>query len=573
MYSRVELFERIRRDRRENPLVSQRELMKRHHVTRTTVLKALAAAQPPPRRRPQRSRPRVLEPVAQFVDEMLRQDLTAPRKQKHTVERICQRLAREHGFAGASYSAVRDYVAKRRKEIRAEVRDRAKHLDGNVPQIHLPGQEAEVDFHEVAVSVAGQLMDCWLFTLRLSFSAKAVHRVYASCGQEAFMEGHAEAFRVLGGVPSKHIRYDNLKPAVKQVLFGRGRSESQRWVAFRSHYGATPFYCLVGQEGAHEKGGVEHEGGWFRRNYLVPVVETESLMALNERLAVIDAELDGRHVHGDKASIGEKFAVEAPLLQPLPDDEFETGTILNPLVRNNSRVVVRQCYYSVPARFIGRTIRVVLRANEVFAYDGRHIVARHPRITARYDWKDELDHFLEILKIKPGALAGSTALAQARAQGKFTPAHDAFWAMAKKNIGDAEGTRALIDVLLLHRTLPFDAVVAGITAAVKMATATPDLVAIEARKAAETTPGQPAEPALEPAADQPDQFGDAIASQHDDDDGWDRDEYAAVGRSPRRGADVISLDERRALMRVEHQPPPLSIYDQLLRRNNTKGTA
>jgi hypothetical protein len=91
------------------------------------------------------------------------------------VERIYQRLRREHGFDG-SYSAVRNYVAKRRKEIRAELRDKAKHLDGNLPQVHLPGQEAEVDFHEVAVHVDGEVMDCWLFTLRLSFSAKAVHR-------------------------------------------------------------------------------------------------------------------------------------------------------------------------------------------------------------------------------------------------------------------------------------------------------------------------------------------------------------------------------------------------------------
>lgn len=68
-----------------------------------------------------------------------------------------------------------------------------------MPQIHLPGQEAEVDFHEVAVRVDGELMDCWLFMLRLSFSAKAVHRVYASRGQEAFMEGHAEAFEYLAG--------------------------------------------------------------------------------------------------------------------------------------------------------------------------------------------------------------------------------------------------------------------------------------------------------------------------------------------------------------------------------------
>ncbi len=55
------------------------------------------------------------------------------------------------------------------------------------------------------------------------------------------------------------------------MLFGRSRTESDRWVAFRSHYGFDTFYCLPGVEGAHEKGGVEGEVGRFRRNHLVPM--------------------------------------------------------------------------------------------------------------------------------------------------------------------------------------------------------------------------------------------------------------------------------------------------------------
>ncbi len=79
------------------------------------------------------------------------------------------------------------------------------------------------------------------------------------------LQGHLEAFRVLGGVPSVHVRYDNLKSAVSRVLFGRNRAESDRWVTFRSHFGFDAFYCIPGVEGAHEKGGVEGEGGRFRR--------------------------------------------------------------------------------------------------------------------------------------------------------------------------------------------------------------------------------------------------------------------------------------------------------------------
>jgi transposase len=58
---------------------------------------------------------------------------------------------------------------------------------------------------------------CYLFSFRLSYSGKAVHRVFASCGQEAFFEGHVHALRTLGGVPWTKVRYDNLKAAVARV--------------------------------------------------------------------------------------------------------------------------------------------------------------------------------------------------------------------------------------------------------------------------------------------------------------------------------------------------------------------
>jgi transposase len=84
--------------------------------------------------------------------------------------------------------------------------------------------------------------------MRLSFSGRAAHRASLSQGQEAFLESHVYAFGRLGGVPLDQIRYDNLKPAVSRVLFGRSRVESGRWVAFRSHYKSVPAGsqgCLV----------------------------------------------------------------------------------------------------------------------------------------------------------------------------------------------------------------------------------------------------------------------------------------------------------------------------------------
>lgn len=543
--SREWVFERIRRDRRQDPTVSGRVLAQRYRVSRNTVAKALVSPVPARRKKPP-PRVSVLEPVKGFIDAMLREDLAAPRKQKHTIDRIVQRLAAERDFERASYSTVRDYVRRRRPQVELEAKQGRRHLEGTVPQEKRPGEEAEVDFADVWLDLAGQRRKCVLFTLRMSYSGKAIHRVYATASQEAFLEGHVEAFAVLGGVPSVHIRYDNLRPAVRQVLFGRSRTESARWAAFRSWYGFSPFYCTPGEAGAHEKGGVEHEGGRFRRKHLVPAPAVDALAELNGRLAAIDAAEDARHIHGRPTSVGFDFEQEREHLGPLPADEYDCGIDLTPVVHRNGRVTVRQCYYSVPARFIGTKVRIKLKANEVWVLEGRRVLARHPRLTRRYTYHDVLDHYLEVLLVKPGAFAGAAALAQARAEGGFTKTHEAFWAAAKARSGEREGTRMLIEVLLLHRQLPAQAVVAGMATVLRVGSVSTDLVAIEARKALEMS-------------------GEGASLCEPTDDAGQGEEDQMVVEEPDAGAKVISLHTRRLPPDPRPALPDMSKYDRLLR--------
>ena len=139
----------------------------------------------------------------------------------------------------------------------------------------------------------------------------------------------------------------------------------------------------------------------------------------------------------------------------------------------------------MPARFIGHRVRVKLSASAVTVYDKTMVVARHQRAAGKGVKVLDLDHYLEILLRKPGALPGATALVQARATGAFTPAHEAFWAAARKALGDGPGTRALVEVLLLHRHLDHGDVLAGITAALAVGSVSADVVAVEARKVAQ----------------------------------------------------------------------------------------
>jgi transposase len=477
----VEQFAAIRRDHRVEGL-SIRALADRHGVHRRTVRQALESAVPPPRKTPLRVAPR-LAPYTAAIDEMLRSDVEAPKKQRHTARRVLARLVDEHGATGLSYSTVRDHVRKRRPQILAEA---GKPLEvGFVPQSHPPAAEGEVDFHDLWVILCGVKTKTALFTMRLSYSGRAAHRAFLTQGQEAFLEGHVYGFERLGGIPVTQVRYDNLNSAVKQVLFGRSRQENERWIAFRSHFGFEAWYCQPGHEGSHEKGGVEGEGGRFRRTHCVPMPVVGSIDELNALLAAADDADDKRRIANRANSVGHDWAFEKTLLRPLPAEAFDTALTLTPRVDRYAQVMVRCNQYSVPARFIGHRLRVKLSASAVTVYDRSSVVARHQRAIGKGAKVLELDHYLEILHRKPGALPGATALAQARAAKAFTATHDAFWAAARKARGDGGGTRALVEVLLLHRHLQRADVLAGISAALSVGCTNPDVVALEARKAAD----------------------------------------------------------------------------------------
>lgn len=469
----MEQFERIRRAHRDEGL-SIRALAARHQVHRRTVRQALTDAVPPAPKAPERVSP-VLGPHEATVRGWLVADLVAPRKQRHTARRVWQRLIEEEG-AEVAESSVRAMVAVLKVEVGLV------HRQVSVPQTHPPGVEAEVDFGEFQAVIAGIVVKLWMFVLRLSHSGKAVHVAYANQAQEAFLDGHVRAFAALGGVPTGMIRYDNLTPAVIRVLLGRARWENERFIGLRSHYGYDSFFCMPGIAGAHEKGGVEGEIGRFRRRHLSPVPHAVSLAALNEVITAADTLDDSRRIAARVETVGQAATREQPTLRPLPVGVFDVSASLSCRVDAKARICVRQSYYSVPARLAGRRVETRLGAATITVRADGRVVAQHPRSLHKGTEDLVLDHYLEILVRKPGALAGATALVSARASGAFTVGHQRFWDTARRALGDGPGTRALIGALLLHRNLPTAAVLAGMAAGLELGKFDPDLVAVEARR-------------------------------------------------------------------------------------------
>jgi hypothetical protein len=372
------------------------------------------------------------------------------------------------------------YVRRRRGEL------------GDVGEVFVPlvsdaGVEAEVDWGEAKVRLAGELVDVHLFVMRACFSGAGFVIAFRNESQQAFLEAHVAAFEWFGGVFDL-VRYDNLKAAVAQVLKGRRRVESDRFVAMRSHYRFESSFCLSGQQGAHEKGGVEGEVGRLRRRHLVPVPEVESMEQLNELLEEACWQDLQRTITGHPATVSERLEMERRLLNTLPRERHDTSEEASPRVDSKALATVRTNRYSVPAALAGLRVAARIGANDIsFWHDGRQ-VARHERLAGKHQTSAQLDHYLDLLARKPGALARSLALRQERDRGDWPACFDELWTAISERSGRQEAARQMVDVLMLCREHPLARVELAVRGALTAGAVDGRAVALLARQAERPTP-------------------------------------------------------------------------------------
>jgi hypothetical protein len=476
---KVEQFELIRKD--YDMGLSVRAIATKYGVHRRKVREAIDSAIPPEPKVPCRASTVLTGEVTEFIEKILTGDKKAPRKQRHTAHRIWQRV-RDELEATPAESTVRAYVAERRRELGIGQRV-------FVGQHHEIGAQGEVDFYEADFDFPWGRHRAQVIVVRSEFSAGARHVAYPAQNQGTFLEGIELGLSFHGGV-FPVMRFDNLGLAVKQVLKGGRRIEADTFIAFRSHYLFEASFATPGIEGAHEKGGVEGENGRFRRRWLTPVPRFSSWEEADEYLlACCIADLD-RRLPGREMTVGEAMAAEAEVLRALPAEGFELGEVSEPRVDAQSRVRVRNNFYSVPASLVGRRVSVRTTPRAVEVTSSGRVVARHERLHLRYAESLVLDHYLDVLTDKPGAFPGSVALHQARSRGDFPASYDEVWAKLKARLGERDGTRAMIKVLLLHRSYPKAVMVAAVAKALAMGAIDPASIELLARSAVAGEPVQ-----------------------------------------------------------------------------------
>ena len=303
----MELYARVRRAVFVEG-VSEREAAQRFGLARETVRKMLRYAAPPGYRRQKPIRRPKLDAYTPIIDQIVETDLALAKKQRHTAQRIFERLRDEHDFAGG-YTIIKDYVRLKRTSQREMF----------VSLTHPPGP-AQADFGEAQVEIGGVLAKAHYFVIDLPHSDESYVRAFPAETTEAFWEGHVKAFRYWDGVP-RRILYDNTTLAVARILGDGTRQKTQAFSELQSHYLFEERFGRPGK--GNDKGKVENLVKVARRSFFVPRPRFPSWEALNVWLEEQCRKRRERRQRGHRETIGERFERDRQALLPLPAMAYE----------------------------------------------------------------------------------------------------------------------------------------------------------------------------------------------------------------------------------------------------------
>ena len=445
MYT-VELYARVRRAVRVEGW-SQRQVAREFGLARKTVRKMLAYSAPPGYQRQKPVRRPKLGPWQGVIDAILEGDKSQPRKQRHTAKRIFERLRAEHDYTGG-YTIVKDYVRAAKLSSREMF----------IPLSHAPG-EAQVDFGEAVVVIAGVESKAHLFTMDLPHSDDCFVTAFPAETTEAFLEGHVRALAYFGGVPTR-ILYDNTRLAVGRILGDGQRQKTRAFSELQSHYLFAEKFGRPAK--GNDKGKVENLIGYARRNFMVPVPHASSWEQLNAHLEVDCGQRRQRRLRGHAETIGDRFERDRAAMLALPAAPFEACDKVVVRVSSLSLVRYRSNDYSVPTAYGHREVLVRGYVHQVVISCGAEVIARHPRSYEREDFIFDPLHYLALLEQKTGALDQAAPLAGWDLPEEFATLRRLLEARMGKR-----GKREYVQVLRLLEVFCLEDVLAGVRGAIE----------------------------------------------------------------------------------------------------------
>jgi len=430
MYS-VELYSRVRRACHVDGM-SNSAAARLFGIDRKTVAKILKHSVPPGyRREGPPIRPK-LDPFVAIIDQILADDMSRIKKQRHTAKRIHERLRDEHGFTGG-ITIVTDYVREKKRRTREVF----------VPLSHAPGH-AQVDFGETLGVIGGNECKLHYFAMALPHSDAFFIKAYPAETTEAFCDGHNAAFAFFGGVPQS-ILYDNTTIAVAKICGDGKRERTRTFAELQSHYLFDDKFGRPGK--GNDKGTVEGVIGFGRRNFLVPAPRFDSFDALNLLLEEQCLKRQDDTVRGHAEAIGDRLMRDLDALMVMPPTPYDACEKVSTRATSISMVRYRNNDYSVPVAYAHHEVQVRAYVHEVIIGCGADVIACHSRSYEKADMVFDPMHYLPLLEQKVGALDQAAPLKGWDLPDEFATLHRLLEArMGKK------GKREYVQVLRLLET-------------------------------------------------------------------------------------------------------------------------
>ncbi|WCK53272.1 IS21 family transposase [Aneurinibacillus sp. Ricciae_BoGa-3] len=274
---------------------------------------------------------------------------------------------------------------------------------------YLPGDICEFDWGEVKVKIAGKWRKLQMAVFTSAFGNYRMAYLFMTQKMECFQEAHALFFQNTGGVYQTMV-YDNMRVAVKRFV-GTEKEPTDGLMKLSLYYGFRHRFCNVRK--GNEKGHVERSVEVVRRKAFAFQDSFASLEEANEYLMKVCERRNRKSQPSQQNHTAEEcLEIEQDEFLPLPPP-FDAARIQNVRVDKYSTVVIDQSHYSVPDHLVGEIVKVKAYSNRIIFFHEEKRIAEHLRLTGCHEWSVHLEHYLETLKKKPGALAGSTALQQA----------------------------------------------------------------------------------------------------------------------------------------------------------------
>jgi len=454
MYA-VELYGRVRRACLVEGL-SLREAARHFGIDRRTVSKMLEHSVPPGYRRSKPVKRPKLGPFLEIINQILQDDQSLPKKQRHTAKRIFDRLRDEYGYQGG-LTVVKDYVRGQRRLCKEMF----------VPLDHRPG-DGQADFGEALAVIGGVRQKAHYFSLALPHSDDMFVAAFPAETTEALCQGHNLAFAHFGGVPP-HIVYDNTTLAVAGIGKDGKRSLTKKFDELASHYLFTPGFGRPGK--GNDKGKVEGQVGFARRNFMVPIPHFPSFDAFNEWLLEKCRQRRNSRLRGHKETIRERFKRDQAAFLPLPPTPYDAFSELSTSVSSTSLVRFKTNDYSVPVEYGFREVLVKGYVDQVVIVCGHEQIARHRRSYSKHDVVYEPLHYLPLLERKANALDQAAPLA-----GWELPEEFGRLRRLMERRSGKKGKREYIQVLRLVETFDLSQVAAGVKQALSLGAISYDAV-------------------------------------------------------------------------------------------------